>query len=190
MWATNRERDMKEALAPRLLAEMKRLMANEKRNKTMKKISVILFATLFGIIAASAMADDGMNEIGEAFVKAFKAGDLDGVAALYAPDSVSFPPDAMMANGQQEIRDSWGGLLNNFDVEDVIITNARHLTSGDLSTAWGNFKMILIPKQGGEKVILEGRFSDVAERVDGKWLYVNDHASVPLPPPSSEPESN
>lgn len=143
-------------------------MAIDKGNKTMKQVSVILFAILFGICAVPAMADDGMNEIGKAFLAAFKAGDLDAVTALYAQDSVSFPPDAMIATGQQEIRESWGGLLNNFDVEDVIITNAHHLTSGDLSSAWGNFKMVLIPKQGGETVVLEGRFTDVAERVDGQ----------------------
>jgi ketosteroid isomerase-like protein len=155
----------------------------------MKRVFEIVAAIALGIFAMSALADEGMNEIGEAFVKAFKAGDLDGVAALYAHDAVSFPPDAMVANGQDEIRSSWGGLLNNFDVEDLIITNPHHETSGDLSTAWGNFKMILIPKQGGEPMVLEGRFSDVAKRIDGKWLYVADHASVPLPPPA-EPEAN
>ena len=156
----------------------------------MKRISILATVFTCCIFAVSATADEGMNQIGEAFVKAFKAGNLDDVAALYAPDAVSFPPDAMVANGQEEIRDSWGGLLNNFDVEDLVISNARHETSGDLSTAWGNFKMILVPKQGGETVVLEGRFSDVAKRINGKWLYVADHASVPLPPPPSEEGAN
>lgn len=155
----------------------------------MKRVFEIVATFSLGIFAMSALADEGMNEIGEAFVKAFKAGDLDRVTALYAQDAVSFPPDTMVANGQDEIRASWGGLLNNFDVEDLIITNPHHETSGDLSTAWGNFKMILIPKQGGEPMLLEGRFSDVAKRIDGKWLYVADHASVPLPPPA-EPEAD
>ncbi len=149
----------------------------------MKRRFSILFPTVFCFVAVSAFADEGMNEIGQAFVKAFKAGDLDAVVALYAPDAVSFPPDAMAASGQEGIRESWGGVLNNFDVQDVVITNAHHLTSGDLSTAWGLYKMILVPKEGGDQVVLEGRFTDVAKRVNGKWLYINDHSSVPLPPP-------
>jgi len=156
----------------------------------MKRSSVFLFSTLLCLFATSACADEGLNEIGQAFVKAFKAGDLEAIVALYAPDAVSFPPDAMMANGQEEIRKSWGGLLNKFNVQDLIVTNPHHQTSGDLSTAWGNFKMILLPKEGGDQVVMEGRFTDVAKQVNGKWLYVNDHASIPLPPPPPpEPES-
>jgi len=156
----------------------------------MKRVSEIVAAVALGTFSTAALADEGMNEIGKSFVEAFKAGDLDAVAALYAPGAVSFPPDAMVATGQEEIRASWGGLLDHFDVEDLIITNPHHETSGDLSTAWGRFKMVLVPKQGGETVVLEGRFSDVARRINGKWLYVADHASVPLPPPPEEPESN
>jgi len=152
----------------------------------MKRLALILLATTFCIPAASAFADDGLNEIGQAFVKAFKAGDLEAVVALYAPDALSFPPDAMTANGLEEIRQSWGGLLNNFNVQDLIITNAHHQTSGDLSSAWGNFKMILDPKEGGDQVVMEGRFTDVAKKINGKWLYLNDHSSLPLPPPPDQ----
>ena len=30
---------------------------------------------------------------------------------------------------------------------------------------------------------VEGRFSDVKAQKDGKWVYIIDRASVPLPPP-------
>jgi len=30
---------------------------------------------------------------------------------------------------------------------------------------------------------MEGRFSDVKAVRDGKWVYVMDHASIPVPPP-------
>jgi len=155
----------------------------------MKRTLVFLLASVCSFITASAVADDGMNEIGLAFVKAFKANDLDGVVALYAPDALSFPPDSMNAMGRDEIRASWGGLLNNFDVQDVIITNAHHQTSGDLSSAWGNFKMILISRQDGSELVLEGRFTDVAKKINGQWLYLNDHASMPLPPPPADEDS-
>jgi len=152
----------------------------------MKRMTVYLLATLFCCGGTSALADEGLNAIGEAFVKAFKAGDLDAVVALYAPDAVSFPPDAMAADGQASIRASWGGIFNNFEVRDLVITNARHQTEGALSAAWGNYRMILLPKAGGDEVVMEGRFTDVAKRVGNKWLYVADHASLPLP--AHEPE--
>jgi len=154
----------------------------------MKPMSVVVTAFLVCIFATSVNAEEGLNEIGEAFVKAFKAGDLDAIASLYAPDSVSFPPDTMVANGPEGIRASWAGLLDNYTVTDLVITDPHHETSGDLSTAWGNYKMILSPKTGGLPVVMEGRFTDVAKRIDGRWLYVNDHASLPLPPPPAESE--
>ena len=149
----------------------------------MKRTSALLLVSLFCVSINHVFADEGMNEIGDAFVRAFKANDLDGVVALYAEDAVSFPADTMAAQGKEQIRQSWGGLLNNFDVQDLIVSNAHHETSGDLSAAWGNFKMILLPKEGGDQVVMEGRFTDVARKIDGKWLYVADHASLPLPPP-------
>ena len=30
-----------------------------------------------------------------------------------------------------------------------------------------------------------GRYTDVKAQRDGKWVYIIDHASVPLPPPSA-----
>ena len=35
--------------------------------------------------------------------------------------------------------------------------------------------------------IIEGRYTDVKRMHDGKWVYVMDHASVPLPPPPPAP---
>jgi ketosteroid isomerase-like protein len=152
----------------------------------MRKMMTYTVAMAMFVAAGAVSAEDGINEIGEAFVKAMKAGDLDAVAALYAPDAVSYPPDQMLAQGREAIRDSWGGLLNAFDVSEIVISNAHHETRGDFSTAWGQFKMVLVPKGGGEPVVMEGRFADAAELVDGEWQYVMDHASVPLPPPPKE----
>ena len=40
--------------------------------------------------------------------------------------------------------------------------------------------MILVPKGGGDEMVLEGRFADAATKIDGKWQYVMDHASMPM----------
>jgi hypothetical protein len=40
---------------------------------------------------------------------------------------------------------------------------------------------------------MEGRYTSVAVRKNGKWMYVVDHASVPMPPPpapATTPPSN
>lgn len=52
--------------------------------------------------------------------------------------------------------------------------------SGDLAAAWGLFTVIARPAEGGELVTLVGRYMDVARPIDGRWLYIADHASMPL----------
>lgn len=155
----------------------------------MRKIVIALVAALALSFSGTVFAEDGINEIGKAFVAAMKAGDVDAVAALYAPDAVSYPPDAMVATGRDEIRESWGSLLNEFDVEEIELPGAQHETRDDFSAAWGRFEMTLVPKEGGDPVVMEGRFSDVAKRIDGKWQYLMDHSSMPLPPPPDAGEA-
>ena len=155
----------------------------------MKHVLILFF--VLGITALSA-ADPGMGEVGKAWVKAFTANDLEGVVALYAPDAHLFPPDEVEAVGTEAIRANYAALFKNFTVKDVQIVDAHHKNVGDLSYAWGRFIVTVVPKAGGEPVTMEGRFSDVSQKVKGKWLYIVDHASVnPAPPPSqTQPASH
>ena len=57
--------------------------------------------------------------------------------------------------------------------------------SGNLAVSSGNFSMTVEPKGGGAAQTMEGRFTSVAARKGGKWMYVSDHASVPMPPPEA-----
>ena len=146
---------------------------------------VILFA------AGAWATEEGMNATGAAFVKAFQANDLDGIVALYADDAEMFPPDAMVAKGKQEIRQSYAGLLERFTIQNFQVTEAHHENTGNISFGWGRFAMDMIPKGGGEKVHMEGRFSDVSKKINGKWMYIVDHASVPFASsPSAPPPAN
>jgi ketosteroid isomerase-like protein len=125
---------------------------------------------------------EGLTPLSEEFVKRFESNDLEGVVALYAADAVLYPPDATEAIGTEAIRKAWGGLMNAFTVQKLIIAAASHEIHGDTAFGWGKFAMILIPKGGGETVRMEGRFTDVSKRVNDRWLYIFDHASIPLPP--------
>jgi ketosteroid isomerase-like protein len=60
-------------------------------------------------------------------------------------------------------------------------------SSGNLAVSSGHFSMTVEPKAGGAAQTMEGRFTSVAERKGGKWMYVSDHASMPMPPPASPP---
>jgi uncharacterized protein (TIGR02246 family) len=155
---------------------------------TMKKYSLILILAITCTSSLSA-AEQGINAIGETWVKVFQANDLEAVIALYAPNAHMFPPDAMEAVGKDAIRANYAGVMNNFTIQDMKIVDAHHETVGDLSFAWGRYSVTLVPKSGGEPVRMEGRFSDVSRKINGRWLYIVDHASVAPPPLPSKPSN-
>jgi uncharacterized protein (TIGR02246 family) len=152
------------------------------------QVVMIGICMLFGGLLVA--ADNGMNPAGEAFVKAFNANDLEAVVALYAPDAILYPPDSMVAKGKDAIRESYGGLMDHYTIKEIVISDAQHETIGDTSIGWGSFSLTMVPKTGGDVIQMSGRFTDVSKNINGKWLYVVDHASAPLPlsaPPATTP---
>ena len=121
------------------------------------------------------------------FLEAFNKGDAEALAATYwnSPKLVSFAPEGMGTTGWDASR---AGAVEMFKaMPGVKLENLSHHNDvhGDVVLGWGTFKMT-IPTPGGPQVI-EGRYTDVKMMHDGKWVYVMDHASVPVPPPPPEP---
>jgi ketosteroid isomerase-like protein len=139
---------------------------------------LLLFACSSSIFAA----DAGAKTVDDAWVKAMKANNLEGVLACYAPDAVAWLPDTPEANGEKAIRAAYEGLLNANTVQDVTVTDSHYKTSGNLSVGWGRFSLTLAPKSGGAVVVMRGRFAEAAELRGGRWVYIVDHASAePIP---------
>jgi ketosteroid isomerase-like protein len=139
----------------------------------MRRIILVLFVSLL----APALFAQGTKALDEAWLKAVKAGDAEALTKLYAPDAVTYMPDEMGAKGTAEIRESF---------KDMTLTYDYTATSGNLSVSSGHFSMTVEPKSGGAAQTMEGRFTSVAAKKGGKWMYVSDHASVPMPPPAAE----
>lgn len=116
------------------------------------------------------------------FLEAFNKGDAEAVSALYwnSPDVVSIGPDGMGTKGWDAART---GAIEMFKampgakLEFLSGSNAAH---GDVVLGWGTWKMTI---PGPTPIVMEGRYTDAKAMRDGKWVYLMDHASVPLPPP-------
>src|SRR5262245_5815988 len=136
-----------------------------------------------GLLAAvPASAQDGLKGVDEAWIRAVKAGNVDAVVALYAPDAVLYPPDALEAHGTAAIRSSYAEMLGAVVINDATI-DSQYQTSGDVSVGFGKATLTMTPKAGGSPQTMSVRVTAVARKIGGKWLYVVDHASMPLPPP-------
>lgn len=142
----------------------------------------VFCALAIALIAATVFAQ-GVKDVDKAWIKAAKAGDLDALTKLYAPNATMYPPDGPEAKGSEAIRAGFQTLFGENTVQDMVMNYDYYRQVGNLSVASGRFTMTLAPKAGGSPQTMEGRFTSVAERKGGKWLYVSDHASMPLPPP-------
>lgn len=124
----------------------------------------------------------GVETVDAAWKKAMLANDVEAIVKNYARDAVLWLPDMSEARGEAAIRSAYSGLLGANTVKDVKITDTRYRTSGKTSVGWGRYAITLEPKGGGKATTLAGRFSEVAEKRDGRWVYIVDHASAEPPP--------
>ena len=142
---------------------------------------VVLFAV--GALFAVSVFAQGIKDLDNAWVKAAKAGDIEGLVKLYAPTAITYMPDEMKAKGTAEIRASFQKFLGASNVKEMTLSQDFETTSGNLTASSGTFSMTVEPKAGGAAQTMEGRYSSVAVKKNGKWMYVSDHASMPIPPP-------
>ena len=153
---------------------------------TMKRLyRALLLALLcsFFSFGAAAAGPAGARAVDEAWRKAITANDLDRIMAVYSENAVMWLPDAPEAKGHEAIRKSYAALLAANTVTAATFANTHYETSGNLSVGWGDFSLTLSPKSGGIPVTLSGRFSVIAKKEKGTWVYVVDHASThPAPP--------
>ncbi len=118
----------------------------------------------------------------DAFVAALAANDAAAVAACYAQDALSYAMDEMAGVGPDFVRDSWSNFFSVYTIMEIGLYDTHMAISGDIAASWGLFRMLVEIAGDGEEIELHGRFTDVAKNVNGTWLYIADHASVPLPP--------
>jgi len=142
-----------------------------------------LFALAMVLIAGSAAASESsLKALDARWKKALLAGDAAALTNLYAPDAVLYPLDAVEARGREAIRKSFDSFLAGKKVVDFQLKVEKIEAHSGTAVGWGLWTLKIAPQAGGDPVVLEGRYMEVAKRIGGKWLFVADHASLPLPP--------
>lgn len=101
----------------------------------------------------------------------FNLGDAEKLAALYAEDTISMPPNSPTVQGRRAMQ---------ADFESFFASNvARHETmadrifnQGDLAIEAARYRMTYRPRAGGAEVVESGRHTECRRKIDGKWLIV------------------
>lgn len=149
-------------------------------------MKLFVLAAISLSLTANVQANDSPEALQQAFMNALLAGDAATISVLYAEDAVSYDVATQRVEGPEGVKGSWGEFFETYTVISAELFNNSVETHGDTGIAWGEFKMTVQPAGGGDPVEMVGRFSDVSRNIDGSWMYVMDHVSMPLPPPPEE----
>jgi uncharacterized protein (TIGR02246 family) len=146
--------------------------------KFARTLATLIIIAMAAPLAAADSTTDYPDSVGAAWIKAVKAGDLEAVVKLYAPDAVAWFPGEAQHDGGAAIRASYKTLFETFTVVDAMLSNSHHIGDAQHRTNWGNFSLTLKQKSDGKSTTMTGRYTDVQEKRNGHWVYVVDHASA------------
>ena len=125
----------------------------------------------------AATAAEAPISAAECFVTVFKAANADAVAACYAEDAILWFPGGPMAKGRAAIRDGFAGYFAHAVVKQATLSPIGEEKMGDIRAAWGTCAITLMDKDTKVESVENGRFTDIQELIDGRWLYIVDHPS-------------
>lgn len=106
------------------------------------------------------------------WMKAYNAGDVDRIIALYAKDAVVSPPHAPTVTGHAAIRSYLTADIAGAKAAGVTLVDGKSDAgvSGDLGWHSGSFKVT--DKSGA--TVDTGHYMEICNRIDGKWLITRD----------------
>ena len=102
-----------------------------------------------------------------------------------SPDLVSYPADTMQVKGWQATKERTTRAFASMNGASLELLETNYKAISDLVISWGTWRLSM-PSTAGSRVEVIGRYTDVKSQRGGKWVYILDHASVPLPPPTDQ----
>jgi len=155
----------------------------------------LMIAVLGLIIGCAPQAENPEQLLADAkaldqeFVEAYNNGDVDAIMDTYwnSPELISYPADMMEVRGWEANKEAFKKAFANQPSAELELLEPNNTVIGDAVIGTGKWRFTMtLP--GDVSMVVEGRYTDVKTRVNGKLVYIVDHASVPLPPPPDSPE--
>jgi uncharacterized protein (TIGR02246 family) len=109
----------------------------------------------------------------QAFLRAFNAGDIDGLIALYEPQAILVAQSGQVAQGHAALREGFDAFLSLKPT--LTLEQYTLIPTGDLTLFVDKWTL-----QGtgpdGHPVHMAGTATDVfRQQADGRWLFAIDH---------------
>lgn len=116
----------------------------------------------------------------EKWRKTFEAKSVDDIMTYYTPDILSYDLMApIQFEGESMWRDNWVNFFKSFNDIELTFEDLTVFQSGDLATIRGLTRLKCTTPDGG-KIDMWSRETNVMRKINGEWLIVHDHVSVPM----------
>ena len=148
--------------------------------KVLAQTSESLTSSIDGFVE-SEKEKEAVLEKREQWRQTFEAKSVEDIMEYYVPDILSYDLMApMQFEGAQMWRENWVNFFNSF--KGGINLTFKDLTvfqSGDLATIRGLTRLQGVTANG-EDLDMWTRETNVMRKINGEWLIVHDHVSVPM----------
>ena len=140
---------------------------------------------------AKADAREDIKALEDRFIAAVKAKDLDAIMKVYIPDQTLFvfdvePPRQYV--GAAAYRKDWQAFLDSFNGAITFeLTDLDIATDDNLAYSHSIQRVAGTDKQG-KKLDLTVRVTDVYKKINGNWLVIHEHVSVPVDLDTGKPD--
>ena len=112
-----------------------------------------------------------IEKLGEAWVAAVNASDVNGIVALVTDDVIFLPPNMMAVRGKKSVISMYQSFFSEYRVRHRGATEEIQV-AGDWAFAWGTDYLTLIPVLGGPSIKVSGRVMSIMRRQpDGSWKF-------------------
>lgn len=114
-------------------------------------------------------------------VEALQAGDLEDAMPIYAPDIVSFDVEPPLRHvGATAKKRNWVGFFTVFQPPVGYETRDLTISVGDDVAFAYSLNRISATLKNGDRTNYWVRWTACFRKIDGNWLIVHDHVSLPL----------
>jgi uncharacterized protein (TIGR02246 family) len=135
-----------------------------------------------GMVGLAAGSADSLRKVQEAYVVAMRAGDAEGVAAVFGDDATEMPPGVAPVRGKAAIEEYYRSLFGACRFTTFELTETESRISGDVGYVAGVSRVSIAgrPEESGKYLVVLKRAGD-----GWKVAYAihNDDASPPAGPP-------
>ena len=156
--------------------------------------AAVMIAMVMCVTPAAAQPTDDeakIRALKNQFAAAVNAKDLDAIMKVYLPDETLFVFDVVPPRqyvGAKAYRKDWEDFLALFKGPPKFEITDLQITAADPLGYSHSIQHVSGTDTKGEPIDLTVRLTDVYRKINGNWLIVHEHVSVPVDLNTNEPD--